>query len=381
MDIETVRRISLARHLNELATSSLRARNDLHLFAAANLLQDAVEAFLLAVADAVGAAIDQNTKFDKYFVEINERIKPKELPFKTTLLRLNRIRVDSKHYGIQPARDECERLALSVREFFEEVSSSLLGVTFSTVSGIDLLEDGETKSILLEARDALQSGDLVTCTICCRKALYLELEWQYDVTKFKSGEPVGLLGGWSSAPYYARSKEYIEKNVRDPTDFIVLDHSDMDQKLLKDGVDPTAYWNLWRLTPQVYRGPDDNWVVKYDLNKLDTKILADKIEYVFSTTIDVLLALHAARNAVRMSSYGFHDVELRKDCVSVYEKADKTSQVVAITPPGLLRLHTDCHVFGLRGDARYWQVHNTEKPFFWGFIHDDDVIGALPAQT
>lgn len=59
MNIETIRRIALARHLNQLAVSSLRSKNDLHLFATANLLQDAAEAFLLAIADQVGAAIDQ----------------------------------------------------------------------------------------------------------------------------------------------------------------------------------------------------------------------------------------------------------------------------------------------------------------------------------
>ncbi len=180
MDIETVRQVSLARHLNDLAVSSHRSRNDLHLFAAVNLLQDAVEAFLLAIAGFVSAAIDQNTKFDKYFVLIDERIKPKELPFKLKLLRLNRIRVDSKHYGIQPARDECDRLAISVREFFEEVSSSLLGINFSTVSGIDLLDDGDTKSVLLEAKTALEAGDHAACAIACRKGLYLELEWSYN---------------------------------------------------------------------------------------------------------------------------------------------------------------------------------------------------------
>jgi len=158
MDIEIVRRISLARHLYELAASSLRSSNDLHLFSAANLLQDAVEAFLLAIADHVGAAIDQNTKFDKYFVLINEKIAPKELPFKSRLLRLNRVRVDSKHYGIQPARDECGRLAVAAREFFDEASASLLGVSFSTISAIDLLEDGEAKQILLEAKASLEKG-------------------------------------------------------------------------------------------------------------------------------------------------------------------------------------------------------------------------------
>lgn len=374
MDIETVRRIALARHLNQLAISNLRSNNDLHLFAAANLLQDAAEAFLLAVADHVGAAIDQNTKFDKYFILINERIDPKVLPFKTALLRLNRIRVDSKHYGIQPARDECDRLAVSLREFFEEVSLSTLGVAFSTVSAIDLLEDRNSKNALLEAKAALEAGDHSACSIACRKALYLEIEWRYDIAKFKNGQPLGLLSGFSDAPFFARNKEYIEKSVNDPTDFIVLDHSNVDQALLKDGVDPTAYWNLWRLTPEVYRKDDEQWVVKEEFDKLDTQFLADKIEYIFSTTVDVILGLHMARKAVKTGGYGHYYLELRRDCVPVFVSADKTSAITATSPPGLMRIDTDYRILGLKGDAMYWHVHDSGKDHhLWGFIHDDDV--------
>lgn len=371
MDIETVRRIALARHLNQLAVSSLRSNNDLYLFVAANLLQDAAEAFLVAIADHVGAAVDQNTK---YFVLIDERITPKELPFKTKLLRLNRIRVDSKHYGIQPARDECDRLAVSLREFFEEVSLSVLGVVFSTVSAIDLLEDGDSKNALLEARDALDAGDYAACSIACRKALYLEIEWRYDITKFKDGKSRGLLGGFSDAPFYARSAEYIQQYVRDPTDLIVLDNSKLDQDLLKDGVDPTAYWNLWRLTPEMYRTPDEQWVVKEDFGKLDAEFLADKIEYIFSTAVDVVLGLHTTRKAVKSGEYGRYFLELRREEVPVFESADKTSRVVATSPPGLVRIVTDYRVLGLKSDAMYWHVsHFGDGCHFWGYIHADDV--------
>src|SRR5690554_4164314 len=110
MDIEVVRRVCLARHLYGMSKDHLNSTNDLYLFSTVNLLQDAVEAFLLAMADFVDAAVDQRTTFDRYFVLINEKISPKELPFKAQLLRLNRIRVDSKHYGIQPSRQEVERL-------------------------------------------------------------------------------------------------------------------------------------------------------------------------------------------------------------------------------------------------------------------------------
>ena len=374
MDIETVRRIALARHLNQLAASSLRSNNDLHLFAAANLLQDAAEAFLLAIADHVSAPVDQNTKFDKYFVLIDERITPKELPFKTKLLRLNRIRVDSKHYGIQPARDECDRLAVSLREFFEEVSLSILGVVFSTVSAIDLLEDGNSKNALLGARAALDAGDFSACSIACRKALYLEIEWRYDITKFKDGKPLGLLGGFSDSPFFARNAEYIQKNVHDPTDFIVLDYSKLDQDLLKDGVDPTAYWNLWRLTPEIYKTPDEKWVVKEDFDKLDAELLADKIEYIFSTAVDVVLGLHTARKAVKNGGHGRYFLELQREEVPVFESADKTSRIVATSPPGLIRLDTDYRVLGLKSDAMYWHVsHFDDGCHLWGYIHADEV--------
>lgn len=374
MDIETVRRLSLARHLYQLGKSSLASPNDMYLFAAVNLLQDAVEAFLIAVADYVKAEIDQNTKFDRYFVLINDKISPKELPFKSKLLRLNRIRVDSKHYGIQPARDECDRVVVSVREFFDEVSSSILGVNFSTVSAIDLLDAGEIKDLLLEAKTARESGDHETCLVACRKVLYVAVEHRYDVSKFKESKPQGLLVAFSYAPYYARDPQYIQEEVKDPTDYIVRDHSRIDQDLLKDGVDTTAFWNVWRLTPEVYRSEDEQWVVKHDFGKLDAATLADNAEYVFSTTVDMALAIHASRKAVRSKQHGRYFLELARESVPIYEKADVGSKVAATTPTGMTQIDTDYRVGGLKGDGPYWHVHEMAKDaWLWGYIHNDDV--------
>jgi hypothetical protein len=175
MNIETVRRLNLARHLYELGTTGLRSANDLHLFSSVNLFKDSVECFLVAIADHFGAEIDQNTRFDKYFVAINDKLNQisegKVLPFKMELLRVNRIRVDSKHYGIQPDREECKRLAISVREFFNQVCSEVLGANFSTISVIDLLADGDTKDTLRLAADDLKNDRLEDCVINCRKAI------------------------------------------------------------------------------------------------------------------------------------------------------------------------------------------------------------------
>ncbi len=374
MDIETVRRISLARHLYQLGKSSLESSNDMHLFAAVNLLQDAVEAFLIAVSDYVQAEIDQNTKFDKYFVLINDKIFPKELPFKSKLLRLNRIRVDSKHYGIQPARDECDRVVVSVREFFDEVSSSVLGVNFSTVSAIDLLAAGEIKDLLLEAKTAHEAGDHETCVVVCRKVLYVAVEHRYDVSQFREAKPLGLLARINRAPYFARDPQYIQENVKDPTDYIVRDHSRIDQDLLKDGVDTTAFWNVWRLTPEVYRSEDKQWVIKHDFGKLDAATLADNAEYVFSTTVDMALAIDASRKAVRWKQHGRYYVKLAREGVPIYEKADVGSKVAATTPAGMTKIDTDYRVSGLMGDGPYWHVNEMAKDaWLLGYIYNDDV--------
>lgn len=374
MDIEIIRRISLARHLYELGVSSLRTKNDIYLFSAVNLLQDSVEAFLIALADHVHAAFDQNTKFDKYFVLINDKIAPKELPFKSKLLRLNRIRIDSKHYGIQPERDECDRLSVAVHEFFDETSSEHLGASFSTISAIDLLKEGETKSLLLEAKADLEKGNMENCAINCRKAIFLEIEKDYNISEYKVGKPLGILAGFTYAPYYTLTKDYIDKNVKDPTDYIVYDHSHINQDLLTQGVDNTAFWNVWRLTPEVFKTKDGLWIVKHDFDKLDKDLLGDKIEYIFSTTLDIILSIHKTRQGIRSSGYGRYHLELKQENVSVFEKADKNSKVIVTTPPGMLKIETDFRVEGLEGDGPYWHVRNLKKKLFiYGYIHNDDV--------
>jgi hypothetical protein len=374
MDIETIRRISLARHLYQLAGTSLRSKNNLQLFAAVNLLQDAVESFLLAVGDHVGAKFPKRPDFDDYFSAINQQITPKELPFRAKLKRLNLIRVDSKHHGIQPARDECDRVALTVREFFEEVTTSLVGANFSTVSAIDLLDDGETKDLLVAAKSALESAELETTVIECRKALYLEVENRYDVSEFKNGKPTGLMAAFTYAPDYAQQPAYIQSNVKDPSEFIVRDHTRIDHDLMKDGIDTTSFWNVCRMTPEVYRRKDKSWLIKHDFAKLAAEVLSDKAEYVLNTTVDIVLGIHTARSAIRGSHYELFFVQLAREGVPIYEKADRTSKVVGITPAGMTQIDTPFRIAGLVDDGPYWFVHHfNEPPWLYGYVHNDDV--------
>lgn len=139
--------------------------------------------------------------------------------------------------------------------------------------------------------------------IACRKALYVEIEHRYDVSVFMTDDPVKtrIAGLWNEAPYYARDSSYIEENVAEPTDFIAIDHRSLDQRLMAQGADPTSFWNVWRLTPPVFRTKEGAWIVRDDVSTLlsETERMRDDAEYVLGATIDIILCLHSSRRAVR----------------------------------------------------------------------------------
>lgn len=378
MNRSVLHKLLLARRLFELARENLSSANDLSLGIGVNLLQDSVEAFLLAVSEHVNAGILAKTAFDQYFDLINGKIKPKELPFRSRLLALNRLRVNSKHFGLAPAKSETEGMLVTVREFFEEVTTSVLGITFATVSLIDLLRDGEAKSLLKEAETAFVNGDFETCLVACRKAIFVRIEYLYDIAPFGGEKPASALGLFllrRKAPYFARNKEYIEENVRDATDYIVLDHNDLEMDLMKSGMDSVSFWNVWRLTPEVYRADQNKeWVVKRDFAKLEQEGIKERAEYVLDTTINLLVSADQRIAATRSPDIRPYYVKLRRDQIPVYKKADTNSEVVTITPPGLTQLHVDFSVAALHGNGEFWYVAHFEKELhIWGYIQGDYV--------
>ncbi|MBI4777045.1 MAG: hypothetical protein HY788_23175 [Deltaproteobacteria bacterium] len=210
MNRSFLHKLLLARRLYELAREQLSSTSGLSLSIGVNLLQDAVEVFLLAVSEHINAEVTTKTTFDKYFDLINAKITPNELPFRPRLVALNKLRVNSKHYGLSPAQGEVEGLLVVVREFFDEVSNSVLGLPFATVTLIDLLRDGEAKELLREAEKSYVIQDFENCIINCRKAIFVRIERDYDVSNFAADKAPGVLSGLAlgyRAPFWARNKQ------------------------------------------------------------------------------------------------------------------------------------------------------------------------------
>lgn len=323
----------LARLLLNDAMEHHRSGQNLRMFVAANLLQDAVEVFLLAVAESVGAKLKEKAEFANYLDSIDKAIEPATLPFRTQLLRLNRIRVHSKHHLVQPQPNDIQQLSTVVREFFTEVSRAHLSVDFETVHLIDLIRDDAQRNFLVAAHDMYEKGQYANALIESRKAFYLAFEINADVSGYADETKKGLLGmlgpGWD-APSYARSAQYVRQNVATPFDYIVLDRDKLNAKLLSDGIDVLVFWNVWRLTPALFRTKGGEWLIKHELGIMESPNLQVNATYVLDQVTQIILQLQERAARLRHSRGGSNWVVYpRRPAIPVYEKADAGSAVAA----------------------------------------------------
>lgn len=374
----TITKVLLCRKLHQLSLEHLTSDNEISLSIGVILLQDSVENFLLAIAEHLNAEIRNNTNFDKYFDIINNKLDNKELPFRLRLNSLNKLRVNAKHYGLSPSKSETNGLTETVKEFYEEVSLQVLNKEFVSISLVDLLRDGEAKSFLVEAEKNFSKKEYIEVLINCRKAIYVEIETHYDISPYideSERRGFGLMLMGYKAPYYAKNKNYIDKNVKEPTDYIVYDHDQLDLDLLRSGMSRTDYWNVWRLTPALYRkDKESNWIIKEEFQKLDEEGIKDRAEYVLDSTINLILAKHIDLTRSKTPDYRNYYVNLKNEMAPIYEKAEKNSKVVGTVPAGIKKVYVDSKTPALDGDDIFWSVRHIEKEFhLYGYIDNSDV--------
>lgn len=224
-----------------------------------------------------------------------------------------------------------------------------------------------------EAESHYVGGDYIECLVSCRKAFFVEFEYEYDVTRLTLSS---LLAGVEP---YTRTPEYAVAHIHDPFDRIVLNHERVDADLAKEGIDNNAFWNVWRLTPDVYRaGVDGQWMVKHELKKVQNDSLKESASYVFDTMVDILLVRQMRRRSLRWIGSGEFFITLKQPSVPVYRKADDASEQIATTPPGSMKLGTQYATPGLRDDATYWKVFYpaTEGTYVSGYVHERHVAAS-----
>ena len=161
--------------------------------------------------------------------------------------------------------------------------------------------------------------------------------------------------------------------MKDASDLIVHDTSHLAQRLLGNGVDPTMFWNVMRLTPKMWRTRDTKeWRTQTSSSKLTDSNVSRNCRYVVSSTTDILLAIHSQSNAQLTPGHeGLSGYPIRSG-VRVYEKADRASTVVGVLDEEH-ELDIQYDIESIDGQTMFWRIVAVSAGYLSGYVIRDEI--------
>lgn len=381
MDERSVRHILLARYYLHLAADQLGSEAEAAKFAAINLFHEALETTLVTCADHLNAKVPERSPIEAYLDRINQKLDGQELPFRSRILQFNKARVAAKHHLTLPESSFLTLIGTVVPEFMQTAVRITFSKDLQEISLVDLIEDEEVAGHIRQAEAQRAAGDFYECLTSTRKAFYVQFERHYDIRKFSNLEEAkfrGLFSAFSScrAPFHAKNPEYIQDRVTRPSDFIVFDHSALDAELMKEGLDVQTFWNIWRLTPEIYLHEDGRWTVEYDFDLADDPQIRENCTYVLDNLISITLQRQARRKRSRSRSGAYRYIQTVPNA-PFFKKALNGSEETGRLPDGVRRVNINKAVPALDGEGYYWDASYMRKdgPWLFGYVRADDTEG------
>jgi hypothetical protein len=184
--------------------------------------------------------------------------------------------------------------------------------------------------------------------------------------------------GGRKAHYWTKNKEWIDENVKEPFDYVQLDHQQIRNDLLEWGVNTQDFWNLWRLTPSVFReNKDGEWLIKKEAKYYLAGSSDENVRYCLDKSISLIVKKRSHFDLVK-SLDGAPSNELEvvttSDPTLVYEKSTTVSAVKNELRAGL-KLRVSSVVRGLDSEEIYvnvFQALEDEEILVAGYVRASD---------
>lgn len=210
MDIQIItRRLTLIKYLYSQGVEQSKKAETIAGF---SLMQfhDAVEMFLLLVAENLGEKNFQDWKFMQYWKKIPN------LTMEAQMDSMKKRRVSLKHHGAFPSHDDVEECRINVGAFFAENTKIQFDIEFSDISLIDLVSFEKTREYLKKAQEKLNCNNYYQSLLFARQA-FIELLKEYENTKDIWFKSIFNIGQEPRQTYIeairAIDKEKYERNV------------------------------------------------------------------------------------------------------------------------------------------------------------------------
>ncbi len=159
LDPLTVKRLAFIRFLYQQGLGQSRQPEP---FSATALLSfhDAVELFLVLAGERLHANLPSQVPFPEYWDKLKPRLPAgASLSGKSAMVRMNKLRVNLKHYGAIPSSTDLEQLRADVTTFFIDSTKSLFGADFERLDLMDLIVHQGIRDLLQQAEEKAASND------------------------------------------------------------------------------------------------------------------------------------------------------------------------------------------------------------------------------
>lgn len=357
MKIEAFQGLVVSRALFDQVDVLVYADNKYSSSAALVILQDAFELILKCALIELGHDEKkniENASFDELIADLKKA--GVEVPKTGTLKAMNKERVSVKHYGQIAEHDTVKNFVSATILATEKIMSSVFKTELSQVFPGGQLVNEEIREFIAEALKYISEKDGFNALIAIRKAIFVAIEEDYDISAFADPKQdpndwnILLKSRGSSAPWHARNFGFVEKNVREPFDYIQLNYEKLRMDLMEWGVNTQDFWNVWRLTPRVYRKEGEKFFLYETLRTDEPELNLRNAKFCLDRAISILQKKQMHRQNSRMLPYsGYFEIEVGTEAVC-YGKADQNSENVGKILAGS-KVQFEKYLLGFDGEA------------------------------
>jgi len=215
---------------------------------------DSVELFLQLSLEKLN--ISKTTQnFMDYWDIIDKELKNTILSQKEGMKRLNKARVDLKHYGIIPSKLDIESFRVTASAFFNENCPIIFGVNFDDISLIDIIKFERPKDLLKQAKEDFEK-ELID-----KSLENLTLSFEYLILDYEESKK----DDFNRSPFFfGESMTYLKSvylggiikedgKIRDFVDKVAKSIEEIQKaiKILSFGIDYKKYVKYKSIVPSV----------------------------------------------------------------------------------------------------------------------------------
>lgn len=245
-DANIIERVACAKYLLMHGVDILNAGGPFAAGMSVLSFQDATEMLLGAVAESINAQVREQIAFNQ-LLDVIDAASKKRLTQRSSLIQLNRSRVNFKHHGLEPKIEDARKFRITLDVFFPETVRLFFDIDYERISLTHLVKHTRTRKRLLVAEQYLERGEYADCLFDAAVALALTMRrvggnpFRQRVAKEVNIDQDGY--GHSIAVSLMDSAKIIDAELK---------RIDRDLFLISSGVKYTDLQRFRDLTPRIY---------------------------------------------------------------------------------------------------------------------------------